>query len=74
MRNPDGVGPGGAPAAPKPTPNPGPPKTTFESLSAAEQLRVVEILRPGFERALARWRERKRLEALAAEAEHVKAA
>ena len=68
----EGDRPGGAPPAPRPIPNPGPPR--FSELSAADQIRVVEIFRPGFERALARWRERKRLEALAAEAEHVKAA
>lgn len=71
MRNPEGDRPGGAPAAPKPNPNPGPPRR-FSDLPAADQLRIVEILRPGFQRVLARRAERKRLEALAAE--HVKAA
>lgn len=59
------TGPDGDRPAPPPRPsNPpdGPPKS-FDTLTAAEQLRVVEILRPGFERALARYRERKRLEA-----------
>lgn len=57
----EGDRPGGAPAAPKPTPNPGPPR--FRDLPAADQIRAVEIFRPGFERAVARYRERKRLEA-----------
>jgi len=50
-------------------PNSGPPRR-FSDLPAADQLRVVEILRPGFEKALANYRARK-----AAEAEqHVRAA
>lgn len=56
----EGDRPGGAPnSGTKPTDRP----KSFDTLTAAEQLRVVEILRPGFERALARYRERKRLEA-----------
>jgi hypothetical protein len=39
----------------------------FAELTPAEQIRAVEILRPAFERALARYRERKRLEALGLE-------
>lgn len=65
----EGDRPGGAPPAPKPMPNPGPPRR-FANFSPADQIRAVEILRPSFERALARYRERKRLEA----AEHELAA
>jgi hypothetical protein len=36
-----------------------PSKRTFSDLSAADQLRVVEILRPGWQRALARYQARK---------------
>lgn len=61
MRDLEGDRPGGAAPAPKPLPNSGPPR--FASLSPAEQIRVIEILRPGWERALARRAERKRLEA-----------
>lgn len=56
---------------PQPSPNPGPPRM-FSDLSAADQLRVVEILRPGFQRVMARRAERKRIEAL--DTEHVRAA
>jgi len=68
----EGDRPGGAPPAPRPVPNPGPPR--FCEMPAADQNRIIEIFRPGFERALARWQERKRLAAQAAETEHVKAA
>lgn len=48
---------------PRPTnPSDGPPRR-FSDLSPADQIRAVEIFRPGFERAVARYRERKRLEA-----------
>jgi hypothetical protein len=58
---------GDRPAAPpRPTnPSDGPPR--FSDLPAADQLRVVEILRPGWEKAIARYQARKA-------AEHVKAA
>lgn len=56
----EGDRPGGAPP-PGPKPTDSPPRT-FSDLAPADQLRVVEILKPGFERALARYRERKRLE------------
>lgn len=65
----DGPRPGGAPTSPGGPPDPAPPRR-FSDLSPGDQLRVVEILRPGWDRALARYRERKRLEA----AEHVRAA
>jgi len=69
MRDLEGDRPSGPPPAPKPMPNSGPPRR-FSDLPAADQLRVVEILRPGFEKALANYRARK-----AAEAEqHVRAA
>jgi hypothetical protein len=57
----DGDRPGGAPPSDsKPTDRP--PKR-FSELSAADQLRVVEIIRPGFEKALANYRVRKAAEA-----------
>jgi len=52
---------GAAEAGDDPSSNP----RTFSDLSAADQLRAVEILRPGFLLALERYRERKRLEAAA---------
>lgn len=62
---------GDRPSAPhRPTnPSDGPGKK-FADLPAADRLRVVEILRPGFEKALANYQARKRAEA----AQHVKAA
>lgn len=53
--------------APRPTNPPDGPGRRFTDLTPAEQIRAVEILRPAFERALARYRERKRLEALGLE-------
>lgn len=71
MRDLEGDRPGGAPPAPKPTPYPAPPRR-FSDLSAADQIRVVEIIRPGFEKALANYRARKAAEL--ADVEHVRAA
>jgi hypothetical protein len=59
-------------------PNPGPPRAIgepvqrrmYSDLPAEQRLRVVEILRPGWNKALAKYAERKRAEA----AEHVRAA
>lgn len=65
----EGDRPGGAPnSGSKPTDRP----KKFADLSAADQLRVVEILRPGFEKALANYRARKAAEF--ANTEHVRAA
>jgi len=50
-------GPGPADAVPSSAPG-----VQFTDLPPADQLRVVEIFKPGFERALARYIERKRLE------------
>jgi hypothetical protein len=58
----DGDRPGGAPPSPGGPPDSGPPRR-FADFSPADQTRAVEIFRPSFERALARYRERKRLEA-----------
>lgn len=58
----EGDRPGGAPPSPGGPPDSGPPRR-FRDLPAADQTRAVEILRPSFERALARYRERKRIEA-----------
>jgi hypothetical protein len=55
---------GDRPASPpRPTNPPDGPPRKFSDLSPADQIRVVEILRPAWDRALARHRERKRLEA-----------
>jgi len=57
----EGDRPGGAPnSGSKPTDS---PPRQFADFTPAEQIRVVEILKPGFERALARHLERKRIEA-----------
>lgn len=65
----EGDRPGGGPR-PQPKPTDAPPRR-FSDLSAADQIRVVEIIRPGFEKALANYRARKAAEAAA---EHVRAA
>jgi len=65
MRNellPDGDRPGGAPPSPGGPPDSGPPRK-FSDLAPADQIRVVEILRPAWDRAMARRRERLRAEA-----------
>jgi hypothetical protein len=56
----DGDRPG---APPRPTNPPDGPPRRFSDLSAADQIRVVEIIRPGFEKALANYRARKAAEA-----------